>query len=186
MGHEYIDIAFTPAVKAVQQQMGSRDNYAAWEGAEQTNHLLGEAERQFIAARDSFYMATVSATGWPYLQHRGGPRGFMRVLDEPTLGFADFSGNRQYISTGNLLGNNRASLFFMDYPNRTRLKLYGYASVVSLDQTATLAKLESSYYRARVERGFQIRVAGFDWNCRQHITPRYSEAELTSNPFSQG
>ena len=179
MPHRYAEIAFTPMVKKAQEQFGSRNAYARMEGAPETrNHLLGQAEAQFIAARNSFYMATVSETGWPYIQHRGGPTGFVRVLDETTIGFADFSGNRQYISLGNLANDDRVSLFFMDYPNKTRLKLFGRAKVVGLDDDATLSLLETPDYRARVERGFLIRVEGFDWNCPQHITERYTLDEV--------
>ena len=139
---------------------------------------LSEAEAQFIAARNSFYMATVSETGWPYIQHRGGPTGFVRVLDDATIGFADFRGNRQYISVGNLANDDRVSLFFMDYPNKTRLKLFGRAKIIGLDDEATLSRLETSDYRARVERGFLIKVEGFDWNCPQHIVERYTLDEM--------
>jgi predicted pyridoxine 5'-phosphate oxidase superfamily flavin-nucleotide-binding protein len=162
-------------VKKAQTQFGSRNAYARMEGAPETrNHRLGEAEAEFIAARNSFYLATVGETGWPYIQHRGGPTGFVRVLDATTIGFADFRGNRQYISLGNLMNDDRVSLFFMDYPNKTRLKLFGRATIVGLDDEATLSRLETSDYRARVERGFLIRVEGFDWNCPQHITERYT------------
>jgi predicted pyridoxine 5'-phosphate oxidase superfamily flavin-nucleotide-binding protein len=123
-------------------------------------------------------MATVTETGWPYIQHRGGPVGFMRVLDDRTLGFADFRGNRQYISLGNLSTDDRVSLFFMDYPNRRRLKLFGRARAVGLDDAALLARLEMPEYRARIERGFLITVEGFDWNCPQHITPRVTVEEM--------
>ena len=179
MPHRYAEIAFTPTVKKAQEQLGSRNAYARMEGAPETrNHRLSEAEAQFISARDSFYMATVSETGWPYIQHRGGPTGFVRVLDDVTIGFADFRGNRQYISLGNLANDDRVSLFFMDYPNKTRLKLFGRAKIVGLDDEATLSQLEASDYRARVERGFLIKVEGFDWNCPQHITERYTLDEM--------
>jgi predicted pyridoxine 5'-phosphate oxidase superfamily flavin-nucleotide-binding protein len=179
MPHRYAEIAFTPTVKKAQAQFASRNAYARMEGATETrNHRLGEAEAQFIAARNSLYMATVSETGWPYIQHRGGPTGFVRVLDDAMIGFADFRGNRQYISLGNLMHDDRVSLFFMDYPNRTRLKLFGRAKIVGLDDEATLSRLETPDYRARVERGFLIRVEGFDWNCPQHIVERYTLDEM--------
>ena len=120
-------------------------------------------------------MATVSETGWPYVQHRGGPAGFVKVLDESTLGFADFSGNRQYVSVGNLMKDDRVSLFFMDYPNRTRLKLLGHARLVGLEEADLLGLHDD---RARVERGMVIQVEAFDWNCPQHITPRFTVAEV--------
>lgn len=178
MGHQFAKLAFTPAVRALQAQLGSRGAYAGMDAAPDSNHVLGEPEMDFIAARDSVYMASVSETGWPYLQHRGGPAGFVRVLDERTLGLADFRGNRQYVSVGNLLGNDRVSLLFMDYPNRRRLKLLGRVRLVDADDADTMARLEVPTYRARVERGLLIEVAAFDWNCPQHITPRYTAAEL--------
>ncbi|MEQ9465084.1 MAG: pyridoxamine 5'-phosphate oxidase family protein [Haliea sp.] len=180
MGHRYHDIAFTPTVADLQSAMGSREGYAAMGAGGQRNHLLSERERDFIARRDSFYLASVSETGWPYLQHRGGPPGFMKVLDEHTLGFADYSGNRQYVSTGNFINNNRVSLFFMDYPNQRRLKILGRVQIVSTGEQDILTLLEDSDYPARVERGFLIHVEGFDWNCPQHITRRFTEAEVQS------
>lgn len=178
MGHQYAKLAFTPSVQKVQKTMRSRDNYVAMEQGEDVNYLLSDQEANFIRERDSFYMATVSETGWPYVQHRGGAPGFMKVIDEQTIGFADFSGNRQYISAGNLTNDNRVSLIFMDYLNRTRLKVLGRVRLVSDNEYELMAKLEVDDYRARVERGFLIHVEAFDWNCPQHITPRYSEAQL--------
>lgn len=179
MPHCFAEIAFTPTVKKVQEQLGSRLSYARMEDApEAINHHLSEAEAGFIAARNSLYMATVSETGWPYIQHRGGPTGFVRVLDETTIGFADFRGNRQYVSVGNLMTDDRVSLFFMDYPNRTRLKLFGRAKIVGLDDQTTLSRLETPDYRGCVERGLLIKVEGFDWNCPQHITERFTLDEV--------
>ncbi|CAN7377844.1 pyridoxamine 5'-phosphate oxidase family protein [Phenylobacterium sp. LjRoot219] len=133
-----------------------------------------------IAERDSFYLASVSETGWPYVQHRGGPAGFLKVLDERTLGFADFRGNRQYLSLGNLAGDDRVSLLLMDYPNRRRLKLVGHARVVDTDgDPAALARLRDDY-PAQVERGIVIAIEGYDWNCSQHITPRFTEADIAA------
>lgn len=175
MPHRFAQIAFTPTVKALQEQQGSRGAYARMESVPQAiNHALTHAEAGFLAARDSFYMATVSETGWPYIQHRGGPAGFVRVLDEHTIGFADFRGNRQYVSVGNLTTDDRVSLFFMDYANRTRLKLFGRARLVGLEDETTLSRLAMPDYRARIERGVLIAVEGFDWNCPQHITERYT------------
>ena len=166
MPHRFAEIAFTPTVKKIQEQLGSRQSYARMEQVEGVkNHYLGELEVQFITARDSFYIATVSETGWPYVQHRGGPSGFLRVLDQVTIGFADFRGNRQYVSVGNVMSNDRVSLFLMDYPKKRRLKLFGRARLVSLDEDHILHRLEMPDYRARVERGFLISVQGFDWNC---------------------
>ena len=178
MGHQFAEIAFTDNVRSIQQAMGSRAGYASMEEGADYNHLLSEREAGFISARDSFYMASVSETGWPYLQHRGGPAGFMRIIDERTIGFADFSGNRQYVSTGNFMNNDRVALFFMDYPTRTRLKLLGRVRVIAEDDYEILARLEVDDYRARVERGFLIQVEAFDWNCPQHITPRYTEDQI--------
>lgn len=180
MPHHFAEIAFTPTVRKMQEEFGSRSSYARMADAPGAiNHRLTEREASFIAARDSFYMATVSETGWPYIQHRGGPTGFVRVLDERTIGFADFRGNRQYVSVGNLMTDDRVSLFFMDYPNKTRLKLLGHARFIGLDDQDELSRLEMPDYRARVERGVVIKVEGFDWNCPQHITERYSPDEIS-------
>ena len=178
MGHKFAEIAFTESVREVQREMGSRAGYASFDSGEDYNTHLSQREADFIAARDSFYMASVSETGWPYVQHRGGPAGFVRVLDAQTLGFADFSGNRQYVSVGNLRRDDRVSLFFMDYPNRTRLKLLGRVRLIGDEELELLARLESADYRADVERGFIIHVEAFDWNCPQHITPRYTDADI--------
>jgi len=178
MGHKFTELAFTESVKQVQLQNGSRKAYAGMEAAADSHHLLSTAEADFVTARDSFYISSVSEIGWPYLQHRGGPPGFMRILDARTMGFADFSGNRQYVSTGNFLTNDRVALFFMDYPNKRRLKLLGRIHILGVEDQEKLDKLKLDDYRARVERGFLINVEAFDWNCPQHITPRYSQAEV--------
>ncbi len=175
MAHQYTAITFTDEVKKVQMEQGSRLGYTRMEEGEDYNFLLSQQECNYIETRDSFYMASVSETGWPYVQHRGGPAGFVRVLDAKTIGFADFKGNRQYISTGNFRKNDRVSIIFMDYPSRTRLKLIGHVRIIVDDDWETLARLEVDDYRARVERGFIIQIEGFDWNCPQHITPRYTE-----------
>lgn len=174
MGHAFADIAFTKHVRALQERMGSRRSYAKLEGLSQTNYTLGDLETGFISARDSFYMASISETGWPYLQHRGGPRGFVKVLDEETLGFPDFRGNRQYVSLGNLQSDARVSMFFMDYAQRVRLKVLGHAAIVLPSEAELMARLELPGYRAKVEHGIVIRVAAFDWNCPQHITERFT------------
>ena len=178
MAHKFAEIAFTPVVRAIQVEEGSRTGYAGMDEGDDYNHRLSGREAIFIAARDSFYMASVGETGWPYVQHRGGPAGFMKVLDERTIGFADYSGNRQYVSTGNFRTDKRVSLFFMDYPNRTRLKMLGRVRTVGFNEPELLARLEDDSYPAKVERGFVIEVEGFDWNCPQHITPRFTETEV--------
>jgi hypothetical protein len=177
MGHKFAEIAFTPGVQRMQERMGSRRGYARLLGGDAHHDRLRPSEAEFIGARDSFYIASVSETGWPYIQHRGGPKGFLRVLDERTIGFADFSGNRQYVSVGNIAGDDRISLFLMDYPNRTRLKILGHAREIG-HCDADLERLSVPGYRARVERGLLVKVAAFDWNCPQHITPRYTAEEI--------
>ena len=180
MGRHFAEIAFTDRVKAMQEVQGSRAGYARFEGAEEPFDGLGPAEAAFLAARDSFYLATVSETGWPYVQHRGGPPGFVRVLDERTIGFADFRGNRQYVSVGNL-ADDRVALILVDYPRRRRLKILGHAHAVTAeDDPALLRRLEVEGYPAKIERGLIIAVAAFDWNCPQHITPRFTEAEIVA------
>jgi len=179
MTHRFSTLMFTPHVKAIQEEQGSRASYARFEAPEApARDRLGEHEEDFIAARDSFYMATVSETGWPYVQHRGGPAGFLKVLDDRTLGFADYRGNRQYVSVGNLATDDRVSLFLMDYPNQRRLKLLGHARTLDAESDpALLARLQDQY-PAKVERGIVITLEGFDWNCPQHITPRFTQDEL--------
>jgi hypothetical protein len=173
------DIAFTPSVKSAQALYGSRDAYQRFEQDEDKGKELTQREMAFIAQRDSFYQATVSETGWPYVQHRGGPPGFLKVLDAQTIGYADFRGNLQYLSVGNLATDNRISLILMDYANRRRLKIWGRARIVHETESPDLvAKLEVLTYRARVERGVVIDVEAYDWNCPQHITPRYTQAEV--------
>ncbi len=178
MSHRFAEIAFTPNVKKAQEANGSRQSYARLEMGEVHHDVLGPRETAFIAQRDNFYMATVSETGWPYIQHRGGPPGFIRVLDQKTIGFADFRGNRQYISVGNLEADDRVSMILMDYPNRARLKILGRARLVELDEQDILNRLSLPDYRAVVERGFVITIEAFDWNCPQHITPRFTPAEI--------
>lgn len=175
----YANIAFTPAVQAVQEQLGSRKSYAGFKLSGRTPDVLGNDEGEFIAGRDSFYMASVTETGWPYVQYRGGPKGFVRVLDEHNLGFADYRGNRQYVSVGNISKDDRVALIFVDYPNRTRLKVFAHASVVtSRDSAQMLEKLIVPGYQAHIERGVLLSVEGFDWNCHQHIIPRFTEEQV--------
>jgi uncharacterized protein len=178
MTYGCLDIASTGAVRAAQQSNGSGEYWANVKGDRAFDRFT-EAEKAFIAARDGFYIATRSESGWPYVQHRGGPPGFIRVLDDRTLGVADFRGNRQYISVGNLAADDRAALILMDYPNRRRLKIYAHVEAKDLTADAELAaKLTLPEYRAKVERSLIIHLAAFDWNCQQHITPRFSAEEL--------
>ena len=180
MGYGFLDIAATPSVKAAQAANGAAAAWADFAGHREFDRF-GENEVQFIESRDSFYMATVSETGWPYVQHRGGPPGFLRVLDPKTAAFPDFRGNRQYISLGNLSVNDRAALILMDYPSRHRLKMFAHVEAVDLKTDPDLAaKLALPQYKAKVERAFKLHLETFDWNCPQHITPRFSETELQS------
>lgn len=179
MSVRYLNQLFTPSVKAAQQANGSRQAYARADDAEDGADALTPRERMFISLRDSFYMATNNASGWPYIQHRGGPVGFVKVLGERTLAFADFRGNRQYISLGNLAEDDRAALFFMDYAGRARLKILGRVRSVDVTGDAALAgALIDPAYGARTERALVVDVDSYDWNCPQHITPRYTEAEV--------
>jgi predicted pyridoxine 5'-phosphate oxidase superfamily flavin-nucleotide-binding protein len=178
MSDGFLDIASTPGVRAAQEANGSGEYWANFHGDRAFDRFT-PAEAAFIAERDSFYMATVSESGWPYVQHRGGPPGFIRVLDDRTLAIPDFRGNRQYISTGNLATDDRAALILMDYPHRRRLKLYAHVEARDLAADPKLAaELALPGYRAKIERALVIHLASFDWNCPQHITPRFSEAEL--------
>ena len=179
MGHQFSRIVFTPKVRALQEVDGSRAGYAKNDLGEPHHDRLGEREAAFIGRRDSVYMATVTETGWPYIQHRGGPAGFLRVLDEKTIAFADFRGNRQFVSVGNLANNDRVALFLMDYAHQARLKILGHALTIELkDDPALAAKLALPGYRAKPERAVLITVDGFDWNCPQHITQRFTLADV--------
>ncbi len=190
MGHKFAEIAFTDNVRDMQQAQGSRSGYARMESAADYNNRLGFAEIEFIGNRDSFYMASVSETDWPYLQHRGGAVGFVSVLDEKTLGFADYRGNRQYISAGNFKANDKVALFFMDYTAQRRLKLLGKIRQISTEKSTLieagfkpierqlLADITAQNSSAKVERGFVVEVLAFDWNCPKFITPRYTEAQM--------
>lgn len=175
----FTKIAFTPSVKAAQSRHGSRAAYARLAGSDDTGCELSLPETEFIQERDGFYLATVSETGWPYVQFRGGPAGFLKVLDSTTLGYADFRGNRQYLSVGNIDADGRSALILMDYANRRRLKIWGRAKVIEEgDDPGLIARLRMPAYRARVERAVVITIEAYDWNCPQHITPRFTEAEI--------
>jgi predicted pyridoxine 5'-phosphate oxidase superfamily flavin-nucleotide-binding protein len=181
--HRFFDLAFTPAVQAEQARQGSRAGYAAAaanaaaDGA--SADVLGEREIAFIVARDSFYLASVSETGWPYVQHRGGPVGFVRRLDDGTLGWAEYAGNRQYVSVGNTATNDRVAMIFMDYPHQRRLKVLGHMRAYDAGNRPDLGRrLGVDHDKARVERFVLITVEAFDWNCPQHITQRFTLAEI--------
>ena len=180
MPYGFLDIAVTPSVRAAQIAQGAPDLRQS--PADRQFDRFTEAEVAFISTRDSFYMASVGETGWPYLQHRGGPPGFLRVLDATTLAFADFRGNRQYISLGNLAADDRACLFLMDYPRRARLKIYAHVEARDLAGDPDLAaRLATPGYRGLAERAFVLRLAAFDWNCQQHIVPRFTERDLAAS-----
>ena len=171
------DIAFTPSVKAVQEQKGSRAGYASMEQRGGWSSTVSSELRAFLAERDTFFIATVNAEGQPYIQHRGGPPGFLKALDEHTLGFADFSGNRQYITVGNLHDNPKAFIFLMDFANRRRIKIWGRAEVV--EPTAELrSRLHDPAYGSEPERLFLFHIDAWDANCPQHIKPRFTEDEI--------
>lgn len=180
MARQYIRTMFSEPARERQARAGSRTSYARMEGTGEAGpDPIGDAEAEFIAARDSFYMASVTPDGWPYLQHRGGPPGFLRHIEGNELGFADFTGNRQYISVGNFTHDDRVSLFLMDYPARRRLKIIGHARLVeAADDPALIERLMVPGYKAAPERAVLIDVVGYDWNCPQHITPRFTEAEI--------
>ena len=176
MAATFLHTMFGPGARARQASAGSRWSYARMEAGAGSADILTDREVEFISARDSFYMASVTEDGWPYVQHRGGPPGFLRRIAGNRIGFADYRGNRQYLSAANLDADDRVSLFLMDYPNRRRLKLIGHAQ--SSEDADDIAALMVPDYAAEPERAFVIDVVGFDWNCPQHITPRFTEAEI--------
>lgn len=179
MARKFAEIAFTDSVKAAQRRYGSRRANEALERARNPRDRLTAMETAFIQGRDSFYQATVSETGWPYVQFRGGPAGFLKVLDAETLGYADFRGNLQYLSVGNITAEERVTLILVDYAHRRRLKIWARASVVDLDGDPDLVRrLGEPGYPARIERAVVMRIAALDWNCPQHITPRFTAADI--------
>jgi uncharacterized protein len=176
MAGKFLELAFTPNVLAAQRKYFGRSQHLP---PEPERDALTDDEAQFIQSRDSFYLATVSETGWPYVQHRGGKPGFLHVVSPTQLAFADYKGNRQMLSTGNLAANDRVCLFLMDYPQRTRLKILGHAKVVDAREHPELvAQLAEPEARGIVERIFLIEVVSYDWNCPKYITPRYTAAEV--------
>ena len=179
MGRSFARVAFTPLVKKQQTLHGSRHQYERVEQFGNAGDALTDAERDFILSRDSFYMATVSETGWPYIQHRGGEPGFLHVLDDRSVAFADYRGNRQYISLGNIEHDDRVALFLMDYPTRSRLKILGHADVrEGAEAQELIGELSGPEVRVLTERAIVIRIEAFDWNCQQYITPRYTEEQI--------
>ncbi len=179
MAKSFYDIAFTPSVKRAQEYYGSRRRFEKIEGGREQETALSDAEVDFIERADGFYMGTVGEQNQPYIQFRGGLPGFLKILDEKTLGYADFQGNLQYISVGNLSANNRVALFLMDYANRQRLKIFAEAEVKDAsDVPELMAKLRVKDYRAKIERAVILHVKAFDWNCPQHITPRYTMEQI--------
>jgi predicted pyridoxine 5'-phosphate oxidase superfamily flavin-nucleotide-binding protein len=178
MSQRYLQQMITPTVSAAQEQFFGRHQSP---GSGSAPDQLESEEIEFIATRDSFYMATTSESGWPYLQHRGGPVGFFKVLKPGQLGFADYRGNRQLLSTGNIAHRNRVALFLMDYPTRSRLKILGHAQIIRPTDNPVLTKqLIDSTMADRVERLFLIDVDSYDWNCSQYITPRFTSAQVTT------
>jgi predicted pyridoxine 5'-phosphate oxidase superfamily flavin-nucleotide-binding protein len=171
-------LAFSESVKALQERYGSRKSYERIEKQAAASGLT-EVEKDFIGNRDSFYMASIGKNGFPYIQHRGGPKGFVKVINKNTIGFIDFSGNRQFITVGNLASHNKVSVLMMDYPARARLKMYATASIVELNEEPELLKVLSlDQYRARPERMTIMKIEAYDWNCPQHITPRFTMEEI--------
>jgi len=174
-------LVFTPAVKALQERHGSRRQYERMEGGEASHNRLTDFEVDFLAGRDSLYMATVGATGWPYVQHRGGPKGFLKVIDDRTIALADFRGNKQYISTGNLATDDRVAIIMVDYPRQARLKILGRVEILEGTAAADwLNRVRDTGEKTPIERVFVIHIEAFDWNCPQHITPRYTAEEIQS------
>ena len=172
-------LAFTPLVKELQERYGSRKQYERMEQSGASQDRLTDFEREFLADRDTFYWATTGSTGWPYVQHRGGPKGFLKVIDDRTLAFADFRGNKQYITTGNLLSDDRVAIILVDYPHQARLKILGRVEIFEgVKAEKWLARVRVEGYKATIERVFVIHVEAYDWNCPQHITPRYTAEEV--------
>jgi predicted pyridoxine 5'-phosphate oxidase superfamily flavin-nucleotide-binding protein len=179
MAYPYGSLVFTSAIKALQERYGSRRAYAKREESRFTQDALGPDEEGFLAECDSFYVASIGETGWPYVQHRGGNKGFLKVLDDRTIGFADFRGNKQYISTGNLTTNDKVALILVDYPRQARMKILGHVKIFEGDAAKEwIEKLRDPADDSPIERVFVIHVEAFDWNCQQHITRRFTEEQI--------
>jgi uncharacterized protein len=188
MSRNFGSLVFTPLVKALQEKYGSSRQYGRMQAGAVGPDRLSDAESAFIAERDSFYMATTGATGWPYVQHRGGSPGFVKVIDEQTIAFADFRGNKQYVSTGNLASDDRVALIMVDYPSQTRLKILGHAKIFEADAAPEwIERLREPGSKDVIERAYVIRVEAFDWNCPQHITPRFTVEQIRQElaPFER-
>ena len=180
MNQNFTKFAFTESVKEVQNHYGTRHSYERMESSGD-RFILTENEISFIQSRDSFYMGTVGENGWPYVQFRGGPNGFLKVVDDTTIAYVDFRGNGQYISTGNINASNKTSLFLMDYPSQRRLKIWAESTIVPANEDEELLKrLQIDGYKARLERVVVFKIKAYDWNCPQHITPRYTADEITA------
>jgi len=178
MNQNFAKLTFNDSVKKVQEQFGSRKHYSRVENSAD-RFVLTVDEKDFISTRDSFYISSVGENGWPYMQHRGGPKGFLKVINETTLAMADFKGNAQYISTGNLKANNKAMLFLMDYPSQSRLKIWAQTQVVEIkDDPELFNNLVDEEYGAKIERLMLFHIKAYDWNCNQHITQRFSKEEF--------
>ena len=172
-------LAFTPLVKRLQERYGSRQQYERMKNSAGARDHFTDFEIEFLAERDSFYWATIGSTGWPYVQHRGGPKGFLKVIGNQTLALADFRGNKQFISTGNLLTDNRVAMILVDYPQQARLKILGRVEVLDGENAERLIhRVQMPGYKAVIERVFVIHMEAYDWNCPQHITPRYTAEEI--------
>lgn len=186
MAKNYASLAFTDGVKLLQEKYGSRKNYERMQMRTVIDGLT-DFETAFISQRDSFYLASIGENGYPYIQHRGGPKGFVKVIDAKTIGFIDFSGNRQFITMGNLTTHNKVSLIMMDYPARARLKMYAKAEIIELNDRQDLLKmLNLSDYPAKPERMLLLHIEAYDWNCPQHISPRFTIQELEEAGLHQG
>lgn len=182
MPKNYAQLSFTPTVKRLQEHYGSRKAYQRAEDAGD-RYILGPNEMSFIASRDHFYLSSVGENGWPYIQHRGGPAGFLQVADATTLRFADYAGNRQFISAGNILATGKAFLFLIDYASRERLKLWTHATMQLAEEVPEIAaSLADPDYPEKVERVFTLEIQAIDWNCPKHITPRFTLEQLKQSP----